>query len=177
MVQNLDRQIGRQMQFGNDWKWLAFPGRKTPIPDRFRDRAQLAVSCMQVLQRKSEADYALWWGPADTGMWGYDFNFLENYNPEFYAQEDFHTHHRLVETMKGVVSGTELKDIWNRWGRNREILFVPEMHIDSVVDQQEYILNIPMDMYIKLGGRKNNLHSPRPGPAISFDEIMSEIFQ
>jgi hypothetical protein len=177
VVQNLEHRIGRQMQFGKEWDWIDSPGSDTPIPARFDGRADLAIEYMEVMKRKSGADFAFWWGPADEGMWGYDFNFLQRYNPEFYTQADLRTQHRLVETMTGGVSGAEIKAIWEKWGRNEELLSVPEMQIDAVVDQEQYWIHIPMDLYIKLGQRKKVLDNPRPGPTISSEEVMAEIFR
>ena len=177
VVQDLENRIGRQMQFGKEWEWIDVSGSDTPIPARFGDRAQVAMEYLEIMRRKSGADFALWWGPADKGMWGYDFNFLQRYNPDFYTQADFRTQHRWVETMTGGVSGAEIEEIWERWGRNGELLSVPEMQIDFLVDREEYRVHIPMDLYIKLGQRKKGLNNPKPGPTISSEEVMAGIFQ
>jgi hypothetical protein len=110
-------------------------------------------------------------------MWGFDFNFLKSYQPEFYTQADFRIRHRVAETMTGGVSGADLKEIWNRWGKNQELLSVPEIPIDAVDDEKEYRLNVPMDLYIKLGQRKKTLNDPKPGPPISDEAVMAEIFE
>ena len=176
-VQNLDCQIARQMQFGKGWDWLVLPGSDTKIPPRFRDRAELAITYLELMRRKTGADFAFWWGPADRGMWGYDFNYLKRYNPDLYTQADFRTQHHLAETMTGSVPGVELRDIWNRWGVNKELLCDPELQMHAVDDQKQYRVNIPMDLYIKLGQRRKALANPKPGPAISSGEVMAEIFQ
>ena len=177
VVQNLDCEIGRQMQFGRNWDWISLPGSDIPLPARFYGRESLAVAYLKVMRRRSAADYALWWGPADQGMWGTDFNYLKRYNPDFFTQADWRTQHHLAETMTGIVSGAELKDIWARWGQNRELLSVPEMRIDALADEARYRIHIPMDLYIKLGQRKKNLHDPQPGPTISSEDVTAEIFQ
>ena len=69
----------------------------------------------------------MWWGPADRGMWGADFNHLLSFDPDSYTLADFHTQHRIAETTLDTVTGAELKEIWNRWGPNQELLSVPEI--------------------------------------------------
>ena len=113
------------MRLGKNWQWLKFVGEDKPIPDRFGDCANLAIECMNLMLSKSRADFALWWGPADQGMWGADFNHLNSYDPEFYTLADFRTQHRITETTLGSVTGAELKGIRTRWGRNRELLLSP----------------------------------------------------
>ena len=176
VVQSPNLKIGRQMQFDKQWNWLTFPGTKTYIPAAFREREALARSYMRIMRKKSGADYALWWGPSDKGMWGYDFNYLQSYDPGTYTKADFHTQRRRAETMIGRVSGAELKDIWERWVRNREIISVPAIDPDALADDKEYLLNIPMDMYIKLGQRERTLKKPVFGPWISTKEVAEDIF-
>ena len=176
-VQSLDNLIGRQMQFGRDWKWITTPGGDTPIPDRYADRTGMAISHMEIMKRRSGADFSLWWGPADEGVWGYDFNTLKRYNPDLYTQADFATQHRLYETMIGSVSGRDLEAIWNRWGRNGELLSIPEVQVDELVGHQQYRVHIPMDLYIKLGQRGKALDDPEPGPTVSSEAVMAEIFR
>ena len=175
VVQNLDNRIGRQMQFGKDWDWIALAGSDTPIPPRFADRAHLALAYMKVMRRTSGADFAFWWGPADKGMWGFDFNYLKRYNPDLYTLADFRTQHHLAETMTGSVSGGELKEIRRRWGD--ELLIVPDVPTEAVEDQEHYRVHIPTDLYIKLGQREKALADPKPGLAISSEDVMAEIFQ
>ncbi len=177
IVQNTKHQIARQMQFGKDWKWISFPEADKPIPARYQNRVHLAVTYMEIMKAKSNADFALWWGPADKGMWGTDFNDLERYNSEFYTQADFRTQHRLYETMTGSVSGSELKNIWKRWGTNRELQIVPEIEIDAIENKKQYRLHIPMDLYIKLGQRQKNLGNPKAGPEIPSEEVMVKVFR
>lgn len=176
VVQDLKYQIARHMQFGKDWRWLKMPGGDTPVPPRFADRANLATSCMNLMLSKSQADFALWWGPADRGMWGFDFNHLQSYDPASYTLADFRTQHRICETTIGSVTGAELKEIWTRWGQNQELISVPEMALDTLDDESEYRLHIPMDLYIKLGQRKKNLGDPRPGPEFTAEELSVRIF-
>lgn len=177
VVHDRQRRVSRQMQFGKDWQWLKPAGAETPISPRFADRAELAVACMRLMRSKSDADYALWWGPADRGMWGSDFNHLQSFDPEVYTLADFRTQHRVSETTLGTVTGVELKEIWERWGRTGELLSVPEIELDSVRDQAEYRIHIPMDMYIKLGQRQRNLADPAPGPPFAAEELIPAIFK
>lgn len=177
LVQNVKHQIARQMQFGKDWKWIRYPDAEQPIPARYANRRNLAINYMELMQAKSNADFALWWGPADQGMWGTDLNDLERYQPEFYTRADFRTQHRFYETTTGSVSGRELKEIWNRWGTNQELQSIPEMMLDTIEDVKQYRLHIPMDLYIKLGQRKRNLGNPQAGPGIPAEEVMVEIFK
>lgn len=177
LVQNTKHQIARQMQFGKDWNWIKFPDADKPIPARFAARANLAIIYMKLMKAKSNADFALWWGPTDKGMWGADFNDLEGYNPEFYTEADYRTQHRHYETTLGSVSGADLKIIWNRWGTNHELQSVPDVALDAIQDEKEYRVHIPMDLYIKLGQRKKNLGNPKAGPGIPAEEVMIEIFR
>jgi len=176
LVQNLNHQIGRQMQFGKDWDWVIYPGADNPIPDRYSDRSDLALSHFKVMQKNSKADFAFWWGPSDKGMWGTDFNFLKSYQPDFYTQADFQTQHHLAETMTGGLSGMEIKEIWKQWGQNQQLLMAPKIQINTLDDKKQYRVNIPMNLYIKLGQRKKNLDDPKSGPGIAPEEIMAEIF-
>ena len=177
LVQNTKHQIARQMQFDKDWNWIRFPDTDKPIPARFAARANLAIIYMKLMKAKSNADFALWWGPEDKGMWGADFNDLEGYNPEFYTEADYRTQHRLYETTMGTVSGAELKTIWNRWGTNQELQSIPDVVLDAIDAEKQYHVHIPMDLYIKLGQRKKNLSNPKAGPGILAEEVMIEIFK
>ncbi|MDP6447341.1 MAG: tannase/feruloyl esterase family alpha/beta hydrolase [Pirellulaceae bacterium] len=177
LIQNTEHKIARQMQFDKQWNWLEFPDSDKPIPHRYSERAHLAVTYMEIMKTKSQADFALWWGPADKGMWGADFNDLENYNPEFYTAADYRTQHRHYETTIGTVSGVDLKTIWNRWGTNYELQSVPEIVAESLDDKREYRIHIPMDLYIKLGQRRKNLGNPQAGPKIPAEEVLVEIFK
>jgi hypothetical protein len=177
-VQNLDKQIGREMQFGRNWSWIATSGSDEHIPGRYSRREALATSYLKIMRRHSNADFTFWWGPEDKGMWGgYDFNFLKRFNPDLYTLADFRTRHRLVETMTGSVSGAEIREIWERWGKVGELISVPEVNVSKLVDQKPYSVHIPMDLYIKLGQRKKVLGDPRPGPTISSEEVMAEVFR
>ena len=177
VVQDLEHRVARRMQFDKDWRWLNLAGADTPIPSRFADRAHLALVCMQLMLTRSHADYALWWGPADKGMWGADFNHLLSFDPASSTLADFRTQHRICETTLGSVSGAELKDIWIRWGEKQGLLSVPEMAVDELDDNAEYRLHIPMDLYIKLGQRQKNLGDPRPGPAFTAEELVPLVFE
>jgi len=177
LVQNTKHQIARQMQFDKDWDWIQFPDADKPIPARYANRASLATTYTKIMKAKSNADFALWWGPTDKGMWGADFNDLEAFNPEFYTEADFCTQHRLYETTIGSVSGADLKAIWNRWGTNQELQSVPEIWLGAINDEKFYRLHIPMDLYIKLGQRKKNLGNPKAAPVVSATEVMIEIFR
>jgi hypothetical protein len=177
VVQDLQHRIARQMQFDKDWQWLSLPGADTPIPSRFTDRANLAITSMNVMLGKSHADFALWWGPADKGMWGTDFNHLQRFDPASYTLADFRTQHRMTETTLGSVTGAELKEIWLRWGQTEELLSVPMVDLDKLDDAATYRLHILMDLYIKLGQRQKNLGDPKPGPAFTPDELIPHVFE
>lgn len=176
VVQDVKYRVARQMQFGKEWQWLNPPGADTPIPAPFADRANLAVTCMNLMLEKSQADFALWWGPADKGMWGFDFNHLQRFDPATYTLADFRTRHRIAETTLGSVTGAELKEIWTRWGVNRELQIVPAIEFDALDDTTVYRLHIPMDLYIKLGQRKKNLADPKPGPVFTAEELIPRVF-
>tara|TARA_R110000868_G_scaffold250693_3_gene507301 strand:+ start:33443 stop:35428 length:1986 start_codon:yes stop_codon:yes gene_type:complete len=176
LTQNPQHLISRQLQYGKDWNWIRFPDADQPIPARYSNRANLATTCLQLMQEKSQADFALWWGPADRGMWGTDFNHLERYQPEFYTKADFLTRRRLFETMTGSVTGAELKEIWNRWGTKQELQSFPEITPGTLIDEQQYRLHVPMDLYIKLGQRKQNLINPQTAPGITSAELLQQIF-
>ena len=176
VVQDVQYRIARHMQFGKDWRWLNMPGADTPIPAGFNERDNLSISCMNIMLDKSHADFALWWGPADQGMWGFDFNHLQRYDPASYTLADFRTQHRICETTLGTVTGAELKEIWTRWGQKQELLSVPEIVPDTLDDEAEYRLHIPMDLYIKLGQRKKNLGDPQAGPEFTAEELSRRVF-
>lgn len=177
IVQNLENQIARQMQFDKSWQWLEPSGTDVSIPGRFSQRASLAECCMRAMLSKSHADFALWWGPEDKGMWAFDFNYLKSYDSESFTLADFRTQHRVSETMLGTVTGAELKEIFARWGQNRELLSFPVIDPDELVDESIYRLHIPMDLYIKLGQRKKNLGDPQPGPDFRMEELIPLIFE
>jgi hypothetical protein len=177
VVQTLDNRISRQMQFGKNWRWMHSPGSDRHISGRFEERSNLAMTHLEIMKRKSDADFAIWWGPEDKGMWGYDFNFLRQFNPEYYTLADFRTQHQRIETMTGGVPGSEMKDLWTRWGLNRELVIFPDIQIDALGDQKLYRIHIPMDLYIKLGQRKKTLVSPKEGPVITSDELIGEILE
>ena len=174
VVQDLDRRLARRMYCGKDWQWLSLPGAGEPLPPELGDRTRQAMACLKVMLGRSEADFALWWGPADKGMWGFDFNYLLSFDPATATVADFRTQHRECETTLGSVTGAELKDIWNRWGRNGELISYPTVMPGTLDDDTEYRLHIPMDLYIKLGRRQQNLLRPEPGPAFTFEEVISQ---
>lgn len=176
IVQDVDYRIARLMQFDKHWKWLSPPGSETPVPARFSDRASLAVVCMEHMLSQSGADFALWWGPADQGMWGFDFNHLQRFDANWCTLADIRTQHRVTETTLGSVTGAELKEIWRRWGPKRELISVPEISLDTLEDDTSYRLHIPMDLYIKLGQRRKNLRDPQPGPAFAAEELIARMF-
>lgn len=176
VVQDLQHRVARHLQFDKTWSWLKPPGADTPIPRRFDERTNLARECLQLMLSESHADFGLWWGPADQGMWGADFNHLLSFDSASYTLADFRTRHRIAETTLGSVTGAELKEIWKRWGPNQELLSVPEISLDALDDKIEYRLHIPMDLYIKLGQRKKNLRAPKPGPSFTTEELIPRVF-
>lgn len=176
LVQKFDHQISRQLQFDKNWNWREFDGHDQRIPADFGDRDNLARAYLRLMLEKSGADFAMWWGPEDKGMWNTDFNFLKAFDPEFYTLADFQTQHRAVTTTLGGVSGADLKEIWKKWGAIDEISIEPAFESASVEDEKIYRIAIPMDLYIKLGQRRKNLLEPEPGPAISTEEVRGEIF-
>jgi len=180
-VQTLDRCISRRMQFDKHWQWIKQPGEEHSMPPKFggTNRSEVARAFMRVMQRKSSADFALWWGPADKGMWGMDFNYLPRYDSEGgnFSEADFRTRRHAEATNLGSVNGVELKEIWRRWGENGELLFEPGVSLENIDDDQVYRLNFPADLYIKLGQRKKVLADPSPGPSVMPEEAMTEIFR
>lgn len=177
IVQNLKNQVVRQMQFDKNWRWLELPGEDVAIPRRFEQRASLADSCMKLMLSRSQADFALWWGPADRGMWGFDFNYLRSYDANRFTLADFRIERRVSESTLGSVTGHELKEIWSRWGENQELQSVPVIEPAALVDESVYRLHIPMDLYIKLGQRRKNLLDLAPGPEFSMEELIPGIFE
>ena len=177
VVQRLDHRISRHMQYDKQWRWLKLSGADKPIPPRFDERANLAIACLHLMRDKSHADFALWWGPADKGMWGADFNHLLSFNSASYTLADYRTQHRIAETILGSVTGAELKEIWTRWGQKQELLSVPEIPLETLVDESEYRLHIPSDLYIKLGQRKRNLANPKAGPSFTAEELIPPVFK
>jgi hypothetical protein len=177
VLQDLKQRIARQMQFDSAWKWSPVKADSDrPLPAEFRDRAGFAGVLLKTMHQQSGADHSLWYGPADRGMWGADFNFLKRYDPAHCTAADLSIERRQVETMTGSVTGAELKQIWNRWGIRRELISVPPIDAASINGSTTYRLHIPMDLYIKLGQRKRNLVDPKPGPLISITEVVSELF-
>ncbi len=176
IVQDLQGRVARQMQFSHDWRWLNPSGADVRLAAGFADRAQLAAACMQRMLDKSQADFALWWGPADRGMWGSDFNHLQSFDPASYSLADFRTQHRVSETMLGSVTGAELREIWSRWGTNQELISLPKIELDKLDESATYRLHIPSDLYIKLGQRQQNLTDPRSGPTFAAEELIPLIF-
>jgi hypothetical protein len=177
VVQDLKYRIARHLQFNKEWHWLNMQGADTPIPPRYDERANLAISCLELMLSKSDADFGLWWGPADKGMWGADFNHLLSFDSASYTLADFRTRHRSSETILGSVTGSDLKTIWKRWGENHELLSVPKISLDTLEDETTYRLHIPIDLYIKLGQRKKNLGDPKPGPSFTTEELIPLVFK
>lgn len=172
VVRTLDDRVARQMQFGKNWQWLQPQGAETPLPAQFCNRDRLAMAAMKVMLSRSQADFALWWGPADRGMWGFDFNYLLNFDPASCTMADYRIQHRLSETTLGSVTGAELKDIWRRWGGNGELISYPSITPESLDEDALYRLHIPMDLYIKLGQRQQNLRQPAAGATFTPDELI-----
>ena len=176
LVQTFDCKISRQMQFGKNWEWRNYPGVENRIRPNLSDRSQIARLYLEVMKEKSAAHFGMWWGPADRGRWGTDFNFLRSYDAQFATEADFRTQRRNIETMTGWVSGSELIEIWNRWGGAREeLIFHPEIDRDRIEASGQYQIVIPMDLYIKLGQRRKNLGNPEAGPNVSPRDILTRI--
>ncbi|MEK6239405.1 MAG: hypothetical protein N2C14_32205, partial [Planctomycetales bacterium] len=86
LVRSVDLRIRREMQLNMEWEFPPRDGEDQRVPDRFSDRTHLAAVYMKVMRRAADADFALWWGPADKGLFGgYDFNWLPTFDPEVYA--------------------------------------------------------------------------------------------
>ncbi len=177
LVQDTKHQVARKMQLNKDWEWVQRTGADKAMPAKFEKRSELAETYMRLMLSKSSAAFALWWGQTDKGMWGTDFNDLENYNPRFFTMADFLAPRRRYETTIGSVTGAELKTIYRRWGESDELQFYPAIEIDSLSDSRRYRLHMPMDMYIKLGQRKKNLREPQAGPAIGAADVVDAVFE
>ena len=177
IVQNSDYVITREMQFDKNWEWVSQEGDAPKISAGFEDRNELVRAHLRLMLKKSDADFSLWRGPADKGMWGMDFNYLKKYQPEFYSLADYKTQKRVLETTTGGVSGADLKIISDRWISKNEITIFPKLDLNSIDLEKPYRIHIPMDMYIKLAQRKRNLIDPKPSPEISPGDLVSEIFK
>ena len=177
IVQNSDNVIAREMQLDENWEWVSQEGDATKISAGFEDRDELVRAHLRMMLKKSYADFSLWWGPADKGMWGMDFNYLKKFQPEFYSLADYKTQKCVLKTMTGGVSGADLKIISDRWISKNEITIFPKLDLNSIDPEKSYRIHIPMDMYIKLGQRKRNLIDPKLGPEISSGDLVSEIFK
>ena len=175
VVMDLEGRICRQRQFDKKWNWKHVLLAETPLPEGFGNRSSLALAHMRVMRRESKADFALWWGPNDKGMWGADFNFLKRYHPEECTRADLAIERRSVETMLGSVTGLELKEIAKRWVVKDELMTEPK--IGEIDDARMYRLHLPMDLYIKLGQRRKNLRDPKPGPSIPTQDAVAELFR
>lgn len=171
---DLDQRICRQQQYDRDWK-LQRSADETSVPKGISDRPGFARAHMQIMRRESTADFALWWGPQDKGMWGADFNFLKRYHPEECKRADLDIERRVVETMLGSVAGLDLKEIVKRWVVKDELITQPK--IGAIDEGQMYRLHLPMDLYIKLGQRRKNLRDPKPGPSIRTEDVVAELFR
>jgi predicted esterase len=177
VVQDLNQRIARQMQFNKRWKWSGAGGVDRTLPAAFKDRAAFSVAYLTLMKRQSNADFALWWGPTDRGMWGADFNFLKRYLPGTCTRADLAIERKHFETMIGKVTGAELRQLWNRWGTVGELISSPTVTVSGLDDRKSYRLHIPMDLYIKLGQRRRNLTDPIPGPTIATAAVLASLFE
>lgn len=177
LVRRADLRIRREMQLDADWKFIRFEGEEKRIPDRFSERVHLALAHMRVMQREAHVDFAFWWGPEDKGLFGgYDFNWLPTFDTTSYAMADYAVRRRETESMKAVLSGSELNDIFDRWIATREIVAWPELRKTDIDVNRRYSIVIPMDLVPKLGQRRRVLSEVAIGPAIMPDQVAGEIF-
>ena len=159
------------MQFGLDWKFRSYPGEDDLVPASFAKRENLALKYLEVMRERTNADFALWWGPKDKGFYGYDFNFLKTYDAEHYSMADFACQHSSFETMVGSVPGNELRDIYRRWIATEEIISYPPVKTASIDPARTYSLCVPMDLVAKLGNRRKVLRDVQFGAYIELAPI------
>lgn len=177
MVRGIDHRIRREMQLDNSWNFINPPGDERSVPKEFSDRTHLGFAHLKAMHQASDVDVALWWGPADKGLFGgYDFNWLPSLDPRSYTMADYLVRRREVETMTATISGTELTDIFDRWIATRELITWPKVDKQKLESNQDYRIIIPMDLVPKLGNRHRVLSSVAPGPMIMPQEISAEVF-
>ena len=83
-----------------------------------------------------------------------------------------------VSGSKGQISvsrSIESRQVWKRWGEFRELQSVPKIVPETIDDNSEYQIHIPMDLYIKPGQRQKNLRNPKPGPSFNVAEELSPL--
>lgn len=177
LVRGADLRIRREMQLDADWKFIRVEGESNRIPKQFSDRTHLAVAHMKAARKTANVDLALWWGPEDKGLFGgYDFNWLPTFDPASYTMADYAVRRRETESMTAVLSGEELRDIFDRWIATKEIITWPELKKENIEADGIYSIVIPMDLVPKLGNRKKILTNVAPGPAIMPEHVANEMF-
>lgn len=173
LVRGVDLRIRREMQFDADWQFIRFDGEGQAIDKAFADREHFARVHLQVMQTAADVDFALWWGPEDKGLFGgYDFNWLQEFDPASYTLADYAVRRRETETMTGELSSDELLDIFDRWIATRELITWPELRRNDIERDRRYRIAIPMDLIPKLGIRRRTLSAVAPGPDIYPSQIL-----
>ncbi|MHC4879799.1 MAG: hypothetical protein ACYTGL_25380, partial [Planctomycetota bacterium] len=173
LVRGVDLRIHREMQFDADWQFICFDGEDQSIPEGFANREHFARAHLQVMQKAADVDFALWWGPEDKGLFGgYDFNWLQEFDPSSYTLADYAVRRRETETMTGELPGDELLDIFDRWIAARELISWPEFRRSDIDGGRRYRIAIPMDLVPKLGIRRKTLSAVAPGPDILPSQVL-----
>lgn len=178
VVQTADGKLQREMQFDANWRFLEPGGEQQRVPTQFRDRRHLGAAFARVMREESGADFGLWWGPTDRGLFGgYDFNWLLPMDPRHYSLADFRVRHGATESMTAELSGEELKEIHQRWIRPGELLTWPVLEGSEIQTDRTYSIVIPMDLVPKLGIRRKTLSGVAAGPAVTPQQIARAIFE
>lgn len=173
LVRGADLRIRREMQFDADWQFIRFDGEDQLIDKGFADREHFARAHLQVMQKSADVDFALWWGPEDKGLFGgYDFNWLQEFDPSSYTLADYAVRRRETETMTGQLPGDELLDIFDRWIATRELITWPEFRRSDIDAKRVYRIAIPMDLVPKLGIRRKTLSAVAVGPDIFPSQVL-----
>lgn len=177
LIRGIEGRIRREMQLDDNWKFIQIEGADRRIPNAYTDRMHLAIAHMKAMKKKAKADFALWWGPQDKGLFGgYDFNWLPTFDPRYYTLADYSIRRRETETMTAVLSGEELQDIFDRWITKREIVMWPAIFKDIVKSNRRYRIVIPMDLVPKLGLRRKVLSDVAVGTNLLPDMVVKEVF-
>ena len=177
LVRDVDLSIRREMQFTTNWKFKERKDADLAVPPEFSNRNHLALAHMKVMQKATNVDFALWWGPEDKGSFGgYDFNWLPTFDPKFYTRADYAVRQRETECFTATISGAELQDFYRRWIATHELLTWPKVKQADIKTDRAYSIVLPMDLVVKLGTRRKVLSNVAPGPMILPNQVANEIF-